>query len=203
MSDSPTATRLGQALAKMTDRERKLVFLTAGVAVVLVVVVVGWLIGGAIEAREKRITIRKDEIAQVEALRVDYDAAVSRQKAAENRIRTAASTSLFSLLQKSAADVGLSLTDLQERRIPVKDSELTEVTVDVNLKEISVDKLVTLLEKIEGRSSGGVIKVTKLKVKTRFDNPEILEAALTVSTWKAPAAAAGAGAGATDAGKPQ
>ncbi len=210
MSDSPTVTRLGQALGKMTDRERKLIFVTAGVAALLIVVGIGWLIGGAIEAREKRITVRQDEIAQIEALRADYDGAVARQKAAENRIRTAASTSLFSLLQKSAADVGLSLADLQERRTPVKDSELTEVTVDVNLKEISVDKLVTLLEKIEGRSSGGVIKVTKLKVKTRFDNPEVLEASLTVSTWKAPnapsgqnGAVGGAAVGAPDAGKPQ
>lgn len=205
MSDAPSTSRLGQALAKMTDRERKLVLLTAGVAVVLVVSGIGWLISGAIDNRQKRITIRKDEIAQIEALRTDYDAAVARQKAAENRIKTASSTSLFSLLQKSAAEVGLSLSDLQERRLPVKDSDLTEVTVDVNLKEISVDKLVTLLEKVEGRNAGGVIKVTKLKVKTRFDNPEILEASLTVSTWKGPSATPGAPPPTppTEGGKPQ
>ncbi len=194
MSDAPATSRLVQALSKMTDRERKLVILTAGVAAVLVVVAIGFLISSAIDKRQKRITIRKDEIAQIETLRADYDAAVQRQKAAETRIKSASSTSLFSLLQKSAAEVGLSLSDLQERRLPVKDSDLTEVTVDVNLKEISVDKLVTLLEKIEGRNAGGVIKVTKLKVKTRFDNPEILEASLTVSTWKGPNAPVGGAA---------
>lgn len=202
MSDTPSTSRLGQALSKMTDRERKLVLLTAGVAVVLVVVGIGFLISGAIDKRQKRITIRKDEIAQIEALRADYDAAVQRQKSAENRIKSASSTSLFSLLQKSAAEVGLSLADLQERRLPVKDSDLTEVTVDVNLKEITVDKLVTLLEKIEGRNAGGVIKVTKLKVKTRFDNPEILEASLTVSTWKAAGTGAAAATPPTEGAKP-
>jgi general secretion pathway protein M len=194
MSESPAASRVAAALQKMTDRERKLVFLTAGVAAILVVVGVGWGISGAIAKREKQIQSHKEEIAQLEALRADYDAAVARSKAAENRIKSAASTSLFSLLQKSAADVGLSLSDLNERRLPIKDSELTEVTVDVTLKEITVDKLVTLLEKIEGRSSGGVVKVQKLKVKTRFDNPEVLEASLTVSTWKAPASSASSGA---------
>lgn len=205
MSDSPAASRVSAALQKMTDRERRLVFVTAGVAAVLVVVGLAWLISGSIAKREKQIQAHKDEIAQLELMRVDYDAAVARQKAAEARIKTASSTSLFSLLTKSAGEVGLSLTDLNERRLPIKDSELTEVTVDVTLKEITVDKLVTLLEKIEGRTAGGVVKVQKLKVKTRFDNPELLEASLTVSTWKAPASATGTPSpiSPTDAGKPQ
>jgi hypothetical protein len=94
-------------------------------------------------------------------------------------------------MQKAASEVGLSLSDLNERRLPVKDSDLTEVTVEVNLKEISIDKLVTLLEKIEGKTSAGVVKVTKLKTKTRLDAPDMLEVNLTVSTWRA---AAGDGA---------
>lgn len=176
---------LAGALAKMTDRERRLVFLTAGVAVVLVIVGIGWVISSAISKRERAIKVRQDEIATLESLRADYDAATTRQKAAEARIKQSSATSLFSLAQKAAAEVGLPLSDLNERRIPVKDSDLTEVTVDITLKDLSMDKLVTLLEKIEGKTTGGVVKVTKLKVKTRFDNPELLEATLTVSTWKA------------------
>lgn len=188
MSESPASSRVAAALQKMTERERRLVFLTAGVAAALAVFSVGWFISGSIETREKQIKNHTEEIAQLEALRSDYDAAVARQKAAEARINTAASTSLFSLLQKAAAETGLALTDLNERRLPVKDSDLTEVTVDVTLKEITVDKLVTLLSKIEGPTAGGIVKVQKLKVKTRFDNPELLEASLTVSTWKGPTA---------------
>jgi hypothetical protein len=95
-------------------------------------------------------------------------------------------------MQKAALDVGLSLTDLNERRLPVKDSDLLEVTVDVTLKDISIDKLVTLLEKIEGRTTGGVVKVTKLKTKTMLANPEMLEVVLTVSTWRGPTVTPGA-----------
>jgi hypothetical protein len=169
----------------MSDRERRLVFLTAGVAVILMIAGLGWSISGAIRSREKGIANRKGEIAQLETLRAEYDAATARQKAAEARIKTATQTSLFTLMQKAASEVGLSLSDLNERRLPVKDSDLTEVTVEVNLKEISIDKLVTLLEKIEGKTSGGVVKVTKLKTKTRMDAPDMLEVNLTVSTWRA------------------
>jgi len=185
MSEAESQSALSGALAKMTDRERRLVYLTAVVAIVLAIVGVGWLISGAIDKRERNIKIRKEEIAQLETLRGEYEAATTRQKAAEARIKQSAATSLFTLMQKAAAEVGLPLSDLNERRLPVKDSDLSEVTVDVTLKDLSMDKLVALLEKIEGRTTGGVVKVSKLKVKTRFDNPELLEATLTVSTWRA------------------
>jgi cell division protein FtsX len=192
MSEAPSPpSALGAALARMSDRERKLVMLTASVAVLLVVVGLGWSLSSSITKREKGIASRKEEIAQLKALRGEYEAATARQKAAENRIKQAASTSLFTLMQKAAGEVGLPLADLNERRLPVKDSDLTEVTVDVNLKEISIDKLVTLLEKIEGKTSAGVVKVTKLKAKTRLDNPDMLEVGLTVSTWRAPTADGG------------
>lgn len=196
MSDAVTQGPLAAAFAKMTDRERKLVMLTAIVAVVLAIAGAAWLISSSITRREKQIASRKEEIEQLETLRGEYEAATARQKAAETRIKQSASTSLFTLMQKAAGEVGLSLTDLNERRLPVKDSDLSEVTVDVTLKDISIDKLVTLLEKIEGRTTGGVVKVTKLKAKTMVANPEMLEVVLTVSTWRGAASTPGAAAGA-------
>jgi general secretion pathway protein M len=202
MSDAvPQGSSLGRALQKMTDRERKLVIVMIVAVALFAFAAVSMGVSSFIASREKRIRLHKDEIAQIETLRTAYDAAAAREKAADARIQSASTTSLFTLLQKSAGELGLALSDLNERRLPVKDSELTEVTVDVNLKEISVDKLVTLLEKIEGRSSDGVVKVSKLKVKTRFDNPEMLEASLTVSTWKAPSGGAG-GVGGAEGTKP-
>ena len=46
-------------------------------------------------------------------------------------------------------------------------------------------KLNTFLEKIEGKSSNGLVKIMKLKVKTRYDNAELLDVGMTVSTWQA------------------
>ncbi|HEY1101485.1 MAG TPA: hypothetical protein VGF99_21275, partial [Myxococcota bacterium] len=100
------AGAVSAALARMTERERRLVFLTAGVAVVLVVVGIGWGISSAIARREKQIATRQQEITQLETLRSDYEAATNRQKAATARITQSASTSLFTLMQKAAGDVG-------------------------------------------------------------------------------------------------
>jgi hypothetical protein len=192
MADNPaSSSAIAAAFQRMTDRERKLVMLTASVAVVLVVAGLGWSLSSSLSRREKGIATRKEEIAVLESLRGDYEAAVARQQQAESRIKSAATTSLFTLMQKAAGDVGLPLSDLNERRIPVKDSDLTEITVDVTLKDISIDKLVTLLENIEGKNTSGVVKVTKLKVKTRLEAPDMLEVNLTVSTWRAPTSGEG------------
>jgi len=185
MSDTPNSSGLVQALAKLSDRERKLVFVTVGVAVVLAVVGIGSAINGAVTKREKAIAASKEQIVQMEGLRLEYDAAVARQKAAENRIKSAPQTSLMSYLDGALRELALPKDDLQEgNALPIKDSDFVEYTATFTIKELSIDKLMNLLEKIEGRNTGGVVKVTKLKVKTRFDKPDTLEAAMTVSTWK-------------------
>ena len=178
-----------QMFARLSEREKRLVLITGTVAVVFISFILVSAVNSALDKRQKRVTMRKDEIAQLEVLRDRYRDAQEAEKKSSAQLR-ANSQSLFTRVQKASTEVGLPVPDLQERRTPVKDSaDLQEVSVDVNMKEISVDKLTTLLEKIEGKRSDGIVKVTKLKVKTRFDNPEMLEANLTVSTWRSSAAA--------------
>ena len=196
---SPLIARASAAFTRMSERERRLVLLTGAVAVALALLGGVTIVSSMLEKREKMVAMRRDEIAQLDTLRAKYEEAVQAEARATQRIKSN-SASLFSLMQKAAGEVGLSLNDLNERRTPVKDMpDLNEVTVDVTLKDISVDKLNTLLEKIEGKRNDGIVKVTKLKVKTRFDNPEMLEATMTVSTWKStsttPTPVPGAGPG--------
>lgn len=181
---SALSARIGIALGRMSERERRLVMVTVAVAVALALLGGITLVSSSLDKRQKQVAMRREEIAQLDTLREKYMEAVSAETRSQQRIKSN-TASLFSLMQKSAGEVGLALTDLNERRAPVKEApELYEMTVDVNLKEISVDKLNTLLEKIEGRRNDGIVKVTKLKVKTRFDAPDMLETTMTVSTWK-------------------
>ncbi len=182
-------TNLPQVFARLSEREKRLVLITSVVAVVLLGFLGVTAVNAAVERRGKRVAMRQDELAQLDVLRDRYRDAEEAEKKSAAQIRSN-SQSLFSVVQKAATEVGLPVPDLQERRTPVKDStDVQEVSVDVNVKEISVDKLTTLLEKIEGKRSDGVVKVTKLKVKTRFDNADMLEASLTVSTWRSSSAA--------------
>jgi len=174
---------LERVLSNMSDRERQLVALLAVTFVVLVLGGGIWWASGKLDGMEHRVREARSTLKQIQALETQYKEAESKERQAEMRLRTN-NTSLFSLLQKSAGQLGLTLNDLNERKTPVKGTEITEVSVEVNLKQVSIDKLNTFLEKIEGVSSKSLVKVLKLKVKTRYDDPELLDVNMTVATWK-------------------
>ncbi len=185
MSAMNLPTQVTTVLAGLNDRERKLVLLLAAALLLFVVGGGVWWGVGAIDGKERRVREMRSVLTQIQSLEAQYKAAEQAERQAEMRLRTN-NTSLFSHLQGAAQELGLTLNDLNERRSPASESgDITEVSVEVNLKEVSIDKLNTFLEKIEGKSSNGLVKIMKLKVKTRYDNPELLDVGMTVSTWQA------------------
>lgn len=185
MASLSLPSRVSSALQSMSDRERKLTLLLAVAVAVFIVGGGVWWATDALAAKERRVKGMREVLTQIQSLEAQYKAAEQAERQAEMRLRTNR-TSLFSLLQEAAGQLGLTLNDLNERRTPANESgDITEVSVEVNLKEVSIDKLNTFLEKIEGKSSNGLVKIMKLKVKTRYDNPELLDVGMTVSTWQA------------------
>src|SRR4051812_14124268 len=112
---NPLFARATQAFSRMSERERRLVGATVAVASILLVLGGATLVSSLLDRRQKRVTMREEEIGQLDALRDQYQDAVSAEDRSKKRI-TNNSASLFSLLQKSAAEVGLALNDLNERR---------------------------------------------------------------------------------------
>jgi len=182
VSASPFA-RITDAFDRLTSREQRLV-LIAGAAVTVFVfaaVVLGTL--GALDAKAKRVEIKRGQLDQILSLEDAYKQAEAEEKRAIQRLKSN-NISLFSLLQKTAQQLGLTLNDLNERKLPVKDAEdVTEINVEVNLNKVSIDRLNQFLEAIEGKSKSGLVKIIKLKVKTRFDDPDLLDVNMTVATW--------------------
>lgn len=183
MATNSAFTQLQESFSRLNERERVLVSITAAVAVVFIIVGLGWWGNSAIDSRRKSVVLKKEKLAQILALEDKYKEAAALEKKATQKLERN-SVSLFSLLQKTAGELNLKLNDLNERKTPVRDTEIEAVSVEVNLKQLSVDKLNQFIEKIEGRSKDGLVKIVKLKVKTRFDNPELLDVNMTVSTWK-------------------
>jgi hypothetical protein len=163
----------------LTERERLLVVVTTGVAVLFIVGGSVLSATNALEKREKRIKLRKEQLSQILALEGSYQVAKEAIASEERRLK-GNKVSLFSLCNKAAREIGLTLNDLNERKRPVRDTNLEEISVEVNLKSLTI----SFLEAIEGKRTGGMVKITKLKVKMRFDNPDLLDVQMTVATWK-------------------
>ena len=59
---------------------------------------------------------------------------------------------------------------------------LKEVAAEVSVQNVSIDRLYDFLKRIE--AGNRLVKVRKLEIKTRFDNPKMLDAKVTVGTFK-------------------
>ena len=175
--------KLMSQFAALSEREQRLVGITALVAVVFIFGGGFLLMQSSLKSKEKQIKAQNEQLGQILALESDYNQAKNAQREEMRRLE-GKNISLFSLLQNSASELGLSLKDLNEKKSPIKDSEMVQVSVDVNLKEVSIDKLTSFLESIESKSGKGLVKVTRLKTKTRFDNDQLLDVRITVSTWR-------------------
>ncbi|MFH1810862.1 MAG: type II secretion system protein GspM [Pseudomonadota bacterium] len=171
------------AFSRLSGRERLLVGVT--VVAVLLFAFVGstLLVDAHLTKAQRRLSERRTQLTQILGLEGQYRDAqrereTTKQQLARNNVQ------LFSLLPKVAGEFGLTLNDLNERRTPLKDSGIDEISVDVNLKQMSLDKLDGFLERVEQGGPAGMVKVLKIKVKTRFDNAELLDVNMKVATYK-------------------
>ena len=168
----------------LNNDDKKKAFIGAGTIGGFLVILCIWGAWSSVNHRQtevKRLTV---EMKQIDALSIQYNRVKAEQQAREAQIR-ANKVALFTLLQNSATRLELKLSDLNERKEALSDSDLTQVSVVVTVKELSMDRLTAFLEDIENSATNGLVKITRLQVKTRFDSPDLLDLQMTVSTWKA------------------
>ena len=70
---------------------------------------------------------------------------------------------------------------MKPKKIPLNES-YDENLVEVQMENISLTELVDFIHKIE--SSGHLLKVKRLRVKTRYDDRNLLNVTLQVTTYK-------------------
>lgn len=172
------------AFGRLSGRERMLIGVTVLVGVVFAFVGGTLFVQRRLDRAQKRLVERRADLRDIEGLESLFKNA-QRERSSQKRSVERNNIQLFSFLPKVAAELGLTLNDLVERKTPLKDSGIDEISVDVNLRQMSIDKLDAFLEKVEGAGSGGLVKVLKIKVKTRFDNAELLDVTMKVATYKA------------------
>ncbi len=128
------------AFSRLSGRERRLVLITIAVALILFVFGGAYFVSSSLDSKRKRVELRREQLAQILSREGKYNEAAKSEKDDARKLR-GNNISLFSLLQKSAGELGLPLNDLNERKSPLRNNtSITEITVDVNLKKVSVDK---------------------------------------------------------------
>ncbi|MEW5848391.1 MAG: type II secretion system protein GspM [Myxococcota bacterium] len=191
----------GSAFSRLSSREQIMLGVLGVVLLLFLVAGITYVVSRQLDRAERRLNERREQLALIEGLEGKYRAAESEQ--AQQRAKLQRNpVQLFSLLQKSAGELGLKLDNLNERKSAIKEAGVDEISVDVTLKEMSITKLNKFLEKMEGPPNTGLVKVTKLKVKTGFQNEDLLDVNMTVSTYRAQGGGTEEAAAGTPAGEP-
>ena len=167
----------------LSDQDKKKVLGGLGGGAGLLVLLIIWGAFSSINFRHREIKRLEQELKQVDKLSTQYHQIQAEKTVRERQVRTNP-VALFSLIQNVAGRLELQVSDLNERKEPLDNTDWVKVSVQVSLKKLSIDRLNAFLENIEAGSEAGLVKVTRLEIKTRFDDPQLLDAQMTISTWK-------------------
>jgi type II secretory pathway component PulM len=170
-------------LASATPREKRLLAL-AGAGVVLFVAFVSWAaFRASISRAETTLEEKQTDFEKISRLSAGYGQQEQERQLLEARLRQSP-PALMSFVDSTARNAGVEVGGMSDRGVIAggQNGKPREMSVEVNLGKLPLDKLVKLLSDIE--HSPGVVKVRRLRLRKSFDNKELLDVSLSISAWQ-------------------
>lgn len=167
----------------LSAREKRMLGMVFSGGLVLLALSTFYLATSKISNKRKILTQNEAQFDEIRKLESEYNIAKERNERMVQSIRSN-DISLLSLVPSIVNRLGLSVSELTEQRRPLGKTNNVEVSVKLSLSKLSIDKLTALIEAIESDEYQGRVKVTRLKINKRFDEPDLLDLQMTVSTWK-------------------
>ena len=173
--------RLRAAFGNLAARERLLVSI---VGVILAATVL-WL--GVVQpvlaagARvEQRVTLA-EQLELMKRLRREFDDVHHRLTVVEERIGKGSKGNLRTTLETLARQAAVTIESMEPQASPAND-RYRETKVEVGLKQVTLPQTVRYLHEIE--STEQVLSVKALRIRTRVDQPDLLDVTFTVSSFE-------------------
>ncbi len=167
-------------LVTLSPRERVLVSATAAAVALFVVSLASASISHGISAREGRIEAKTKIVSQVGKLAEGYRRTQADRQQLEARLK-GNRVPLLSHISQTGATLSVEVNDLRPSGQPVEAGGVVEESVEVNLARIDFTRLARFVQALEGGQ--GVVKVRRIRVSTRVDDPQLVDATLLVATY--------------------
>lgn len=175
--------RIRSAFDNLSSREQVMVLSMFGALFFTVIGVGSFLIQRDLASRERRIEAKTKKLEEAAALRSNYQRRLAEQKRIASQVKRNNNVRLLSYLEKLSQQSNVSLKNASERPGEATGSDsVKEEAAEVKISNVSLDRLHDFLKRIE--EGNQLVKVRRLRIKTRFDNPEMLDAVITVGTYK-------------------
>ena len=168
----------------ITKRERR----TLAVAAVLLVVLIVYLgVDAAVQHYQEmgqKIELKKQDLVKISHLRDEYVETHRQVQEIRSRLdKKQKDFSLLSFIEDLANREGIreKIGSVKPKKIPLNE-EYDESSVEIQMDNVTLPKFVDFAYKIE--HSGHLLKVKRLRIKTRYDDPNLLNVTLQVSTYE-------------------
>jgi general secretion pathway protein M len=138
-------------------------------------------IGAGISAREARIEQKTKVLSQIGKLAEAYRRREAERQSVEARLK-GPPVQLMSHIAQAGSTLGIQVNDLRPTGAPTDVDGLREESVEVNLARIELGRLAQLMQSLE--RGAGVVRVRRVRVTTRSDDPTLVDATLVVATYQ-------------------
>jgi hypothetical protein len=170
---------LQQALSQLSLREQLLVAVAAAVFLTGVLALGSYSISRSIHRREVAIDEKSKALVDIGRLTATYREREIQRQQLEARLRVP--VRLFTYIDDTSKRQGIVIGDMQDRGTVVGGDKISESTVEFDLSRVTPDKLRNFLNEIE--HGPHLVKVKKIRLRSRLDDPNSMDVALTVSTY--------------------
>lgn len=128
-----------------------------------------------------RVETAEQQLEVVRRLRAEYDEVSGRLQAVEERIASGRRGNLRTTLESLAQRAAVKIESMEPQSSPAH-TRYRETKVEVGLKQVTLPQTVRYLHEIEATPQALTVK--KLRLRTRNDDPSLLDVTFTVSSFE-------------------
>ncbi len=153
---------------------------------ILLLLGIGWVYTGhqqRLERFERKIDSAQKELVQLKVSLKEYLELEAQMQKLKPQGGSAPKQNLISAVEAATEQVSARSQLIYVRPQPDKEREgLTEEGVEIKLEKLKLHQLVELLYQFD--QSEQILKVSQLRVRTRFDNPEQLDTSIILNRFR-------------------
>jgi len=171
--------------SRLSPRERVMVAAAAGAVAAFVLLMVSMGVSRAVRNREARIESKTQVLSQIGQLAQTFRRAQAERAMLEAKLK-GPPVPLMSFVSQTGTRLGIEVNDLRPSQQPSGSDraadKVTEESVEVNLARLDLPRLAALLSELE--RGPGIVRVRRLALRGRSDDPAALDVTLVVATWQ-------------------
>jgi hypothetical protein len=177
-----TIAKVTEAYSRLSEKEKTIALGIITVVITLTVVGTTWSMMKAIDRTSKQIAVKSEQLREIIGMRDVFRRAKDQTDAFKARLQQN-DLRLVALVEEEAKKLGIEVDKVQ----PNSDTDagasgIKVQTVDFRVNKLTGSKITDLMQRLEEQAKP--VRILRLRISSRFDEKDLVDAELTVATYK-------------------